>query len=184
MGAARRKSSERSCRHLYVIGVEDKHLAIGMPVKIGIANDPEERCLSLVSGSPISLSIYGSWRIPESAMVTARAIEALCHAEFASRHSHGEWFYVSMVDVMRFVKKLTYIYIRGEKRGRGVHPSFVYTPPRSIRRLGNNSAKGVNVAPKLLRPQARAEPQLKPVAVKRRPNSPVDADVARLLASA
>lgn len=187
-------------RHIYVIGAADRDLARDLPVKIGVANSPEERCVSLQTGSPIQLEIYGSWLVPESVSVNARIIEARCHSQFADKHSHGEWFFVSLCDVMYFIKQLGYLLMPRDRMVTKFHP-FEYTPRRGVGTIGNNSVRGVldtpppgggevgadcidvicDAVPSVAGDVAPPRPAVRRLP-KRRAGSPVDVDVARLVA--
>jgi len=69
------------------------------PVKIGVANNPVERCRSLQTGCPDELFIKAAWAIPTETLFDARRVECYLHERFGSKHSHGEWFYVNARDV-------------------------------------------------------------------------------------
>jgi hypothetical protein len=91
-----------SSRYIYVIGplIGDGQ---DHTVKIGKSCNPAARCRELQAGSPIELMIHATWKFTGD----ASEVEAECHREFLSEHSHGEWFRVSAAQVGSFIEEMS-----------------------------------------------------------------------------
>lgn len=70
----------------------------GGPIKIGLANDVEQRRAAMEMGSPVRLVVMHILRD------ASREIEAWMHAKYKRRRLHGEWF--ESVPVGRYVAVL------------------------------------------------------------------------------
>lgn len=67
------------------------------PIKIGKADDLKKRLSMLQVGSPVKLNVYKSIRIPQD----HNFIEKCTHEYLESKHSHGEWFNITLQEADR-----------------------------------------------------------------------------------
>lgn len=160
--------------HIYIIGADPSG-----PVKIGISSNPSKRCRQLQSGCPLSLAVFKSWVIPESALVDACTIESNVHQKLRSDSVWGEWFSVSFDAAERaIVEECRRTLPRGQRA----------TPvnDNSVKILGNRfSTGGARPPPKARKKLPKIETpigarQRRPTspALTRRIPAPVDDDLA------
>lgn len=74
-------------------------------IKIGKANNPEQRLADLQTGSPIGLRLMG--KIKCKSELHAKQVEKLAHRIFAKQRRHGEWFRLSynhMDEIINMIK--------------------------------------------------------------------------------
>lgn len=87
---------------VYAIGARDDHRRV-LPIKIGQSINPEARCKSLQSGSPLPLSILALWRPVSGAH--AASIEQSLHRRFSDKNVYGEWFFVTIDEVDDYLSR-------------------------------------------------------------------------------
>lgn len=75
---------ERRLAMVYVVG------AVGHPIKIGVAVDPESRLAKLQTGSPARLVLHYAVSV-----LDAFGVERASHATLSAHRLEGEWFDVS-----------------------------------------------------------------------------------------
>lgn len=74
-------------------------IAGGGLIKIGKSGNVATRLPLLQCGSPVPLTLLGTRR-------GYTELEAALHARFADKHSHGEWFDVTLAEIEEFLAEL------------------------------------------------------------------------------
>lgn len=86
---------------LYLIGPADADT----PTKIGISRDPRKRLAQLQTSSPQRLAIKHTIATPDRE--TARRWERNAHIYFACQCLHGEWFNITVGQILSSIKVWT-----------------------------------------------------------------------------
>lgn len=167
-------------RFVYLIGAADGENTL--PKKIGVSVDPVARCRHLQAGSPVALKILLTMQIPSGSTKSAQDIEGDLHKEFSLRHAHGEWFYVTVGEVKKSLRRLHANFHVEPGRGASVRSFYgSLSGEQSADILRNNSI--VRSGPKTETPKAPRQKISRRVPFARRTTSaPIDFDIANILA--
>jgi hypothetical protein len=69
-------------------------------IKIGVASNPEARIREMQTGCPEKISFLGGTKVSDGAPVSAFQMEQLLHHKMAGRRVRGEWFRVSLAEMI------------------------------------------------------------------------------------
>lgn len=77
--------------YIYVIGSDSP------PYKVGISKDPQRRLKDLQTGFPQKLKIH---MMKETESTKTRLLETVIHHHLKHHKTHGEWFDMSLKDIL------------------------------------------------------------------------------------
>lgn len=97
---------------LYVVGSSPRG-----PLKLGRAGDPYKRLAELQVGNPLELKVLAIGNVSPFIRWSSREAEALCHKALKPRHIRGEWFDVTLEEVLAlFPRGASARYIKWEPK--------------------------------------------------------------------
>ncbi len=80
-----------SISYIYVIGADQP------PYKVGISQDPKRRLKNLQTGHPQKLRIHS---LRETSADKTKLLESVIHHHLRFHRTHGEWFNMSLENVL------------------------------------------------------------------------------------
>lgn len=86
---------ESRAAKVYVIG------ALGHPIKIGVAREPEDRLRKLQTSSPTKLVLHYEIEVDD-----VFGVERACHTTLSAHRLEGEWFDVSPETAIEVVQRV------------------------------------------------------------------------------